>query len=117
MTNLPAGVREHVLVLRCQAGDSDAFGELVSRYGPGIRYYLLKLLGSPEAAEDTSQEVWLDVYRGIARLRQPDSFRAWMYRIARDRASRAIRDSRSQSRWIGASDLAAEPTEPDFTAD
>jgi RNA polymerase sigma-70 factor (ECF subfamily) len=117
MTDVPAQVREQVLVLRCQAGDPDAFGELVARYGPRIRYYLLKLLGSPEAAGDASQEVWLDVHRRITRLRQPDSFRAWLYRIARDRAFRAIRKSRSQNRLIDNVDLAAGNAVDDFSAD
>jgi RNA polymerase sigma-70 factor (ECF subfamily) len=91
MMPLPAQLREQVMVLRSQAGDADALGELVAQYAPRVNYYLLKLLGDAEAAGDVSQEVWLDVHRGIARLRQPGSFRAWLYRIARDRASRAIR--------------------------
>src|SRR5262249_6073364 len=119
MTNVPAQFREQVLVLRSQAGDADAFGDLVARYAPRIRYYLLKLLGDADAAGDASQEVWLDVYRGIARLRQPGSFRAWLYRIARDRASRAIRESRAQVPLIDGADLAlaADEAGEDFTAE
>ncbi len=94
-------------------------GELVARYGPRIRYYLHKLLGDAEAAGDAAQEVWLDVHRGIARLRQPGSFRAWLYRIARDRAARAIRESRAQIPLIDGVDvaLAADEAEEDFTAE
>jgi RNA polymerase sigma-70 factor (ECF subfamily) len=117
MTNPPNQLREHVLVLRCQAGDADAFGEIVTRHGPRLRYYLLKLLGNPEAAGDASQEVWIDVYRGIARLRRPDSFRAWLYRIARDRAYRALRQSRSLPRTVGDDQLAHAEVVEDFTAE
>jgi RNA polymerase sigma-70 factor (ECF subfamily) len=117
MTNVPAQVREQVLVIRWQAGDPDAFRVLFSRYEPPIRYYLLKMLGSPEAAGDASQEVWLDVHRGITRLRQPGSFRSWLYRIARDRAFRAIRESRSQPRLIADVDLAAGQLVEEFTAE
>ena len=111
MTNVPAQLREQVLVLRSQAGDADAFDELVARYAPRIRYYLLKLLGDTEAAGDASQEVWLDVHRGITRLRQPGSFRPWLYRIARDRASRAIREARARIPLIDGADLASAADE------
>jgi hypothetical protein len=36
MTNVPAQVREQVLVIRWQAGDPDAFHVLFSRYEPPI---------------------------------------------------------------------------------
>ncbi len=117
MINPPDQLREHVLVLRCQAGDPDAFGEIVTRYGPRLRYYLLKLLGNPEAAGDASQEVWLDVYRGITRLRRPESFRAWLYRVARDRAARTLRQSRSLPRTVGDEQLADAEVVEDFTAE
>jgi DNA-directed RNA polymerase specialized sigma24 family protein len=65
MTDSPHQLRERILVSRCQAGDERAFEEIVSTYGPRLRYYLLKQLGSPEAADDVLQEVWLDVYRGV----------------------------------------------------
>jgi RNA polymerase sigma-70 factor (ECF subfamily) len=94
MTDSSHQLREQILVSRCQAGDERAFEEIVSTYGPRLRYYLLKQLGSPEAADDVLQEVWLDVYRGVVRLRRPDAFRAWIYRIARDRAFRALRRAR-----------------------
>jgi RNA polymerase sigma-70 factor (ECF subfamily) len=117
MTTPPDQLRELVLVLRCQAADPDAFAEIVNRYGPRLRYYLLKLLGHPEAAVDASQEVWLDVYRGIARLRRPESFRTWLYRVARDRAARVLRQSRSRPRTVGDDQLADAEVVEDFTAE
>lgn len=87
---------ERVLVVRCQAGDEAAFEELVARYAPRLRYFLRKLLSSAEAAEDCLQEVWLDVFRGLARLADPQAFRAWAYRIARDRAFGHLRKGRRE---------------------
>jgi RNA polymerase sigma-70 factor (ECF subfamily) len=107
-------LRERILVSRCQAGDESAFEELVSAYGPRLRYYLLKQLGSPDAADDVLQEVWLDVYRGIVRLRRPDAFRAWIYRIAKDRAFRALRRSRVHRRLA---DEAEDPAAPEADDD
>jgi RNA polymerase sigma-70 factor (ECF subfamily) len=118
MADLPELVHETVLILRCQAGDAAAFEKIVSRYGSRLRYYLLKILSCPEAAEDTVQDVWLDVYRGLPRLRRPDSFRPWLYRIARDRAFRALRVSRPRVPLSCAEHLAAaEAKEEEFTAE
>ena len=118
MTDSPRQLREQILVSRCQAGDERAFEEIVSTYGPRLRYYLLKQLGSPEATDDVLQEVWLDVYRGIVRLRRPDAFRAWIYRIARDRAFRALRRARVPCQLPDEAHLAAPEVEDDgFSAE
>jgi RNA polymerase sigma-70 factor (ECF subfamily) len=91
MTDLADRLYERVLVLRCQAGDADAFAELVARYQPRLRYFLRKLLGGAGDADDALQEVWLDAFRGLPRLHDPGAFPAWVYRLARDRAFRALR--------------------------
>src|SRR5262249_60009676 len=85
---------ERVLVLRCQGGDGDAFAELVERYQPRLRYYLRKMIREAHAAEDALQDVWLDVFRSVPRLAEAGAFRAWLYRVARDRAFRELRKRR-----------------------
>jgi RNA polymerase sigma-70 factor (ECF subfamily) len=35
---------ERLLVVRCQTGDEEAYGELVERFSPRLRYFLHKLL-------------------------------------------------------------------------
>jgi RNA polymerase sigma-70 factor (ECF subfamily) len=95
MTDAADRLYERVLVLRCQARDDAAFEEIVARYTPRLRYYLRKMLGGAEAAEDALQEVWLDAFRGITRLIEPAAFSAWVYRLARDRAFRELRRRRS----------------------
>jgi RNA polymerase sigma-70 factor (ECF subfamily) len=91
MTNNVERWFETVLVLRCQAGDEVAFEELVGRYSPRLRYYLRKLLGEIDTADDVLQDVWLDVFKSVARLAEPAAFSTWLYRIARDRAYRQLR--------------------------
>ena len=108
MTDAADQLTEQILVLRCQAGDEKAFELIVARYGARLRYYLLKLVGSPEAAEDLMQDVWLDVYRGIARLREPAAFRAWIYRIARDRAYRLLRRTRPPRQLMDGQELVVD---------
>lgn len=116
MQETPDGLDEYLLIVRCQAGDEIAFEEIVRAYGSRLRYYLLKLLGKREVAEDTAQDVWLDVYRGVVRLRDPGAFRPWFYRIARDRAFRVLRKQRSFQPLVD-EDLAEEFEDQDFDAE
>lgn len=85
---------ERLLVLRCQAGNEEAFAKLVERYQPGLRYYLRKMLFGVCDADDVLQEVWLDVFRAISRLVDADAFRAWLYQVARARALKFLRKHR-----------------------
>jgi RNA polymerase sigma-70 factor (ECF subfamily) len=94
MTDVTDRLYERVLVLRCQAGDESAFAELVGRYQARLGYFLRKALGDDRAAEDALQDVWLSVFRAVPRLADAGAFRAWLYRIARDRASRELRGRR-----------------------
>jgi RNA polymerase sigma-70 factor (ECF subfamily) len=52
------------------------------------------MLRDAQGAEDALQDVWLDVFRAVFRLADTGAFRAWLYRIARDRASRELRKRR-----------------------
>jgi RNA polymerase sigma-70 factor (ECF subfamily) len=79
-----------VLVLRFQAGEVEAFEELVSRHSQALRYFLTKLLGR-DRVDDALQDVWLGVIRGVDKLKDPASFTPWLYRIARNRAYQEMR--------------------------
>jgi RNA polymerase sigma-70 factor (ECF subfamily) len=77
---------ERLLVLRCQTGDEDAYRELVGRFGPRLRYFLRKLVGQIDRADDLAQEVWIDVLRQLPRLKDAGAFTTWLYRIAHGKA-------------------------------
>jgi RNA polymerase sigma-70 factor, ECF subfamily len=89
--DIAAQLYERLLVLRCQAGDEAALGELIARYSPGLRFFIKRVTGKAETADDLLQETWIEVYRKINRLQRPDAFSAWLYRIARDKAYRELR--------------------------
>jgi RNA polymerase sigma-70 factor (ECF subfamily) len=118
MTGPADWVHERLLVLRCQVGDPLAFEELVLLYQPRLRYFLHAMLRGDRDVEDHLQEIWLDVYRGIARLATPASFGAWLYRIARNRAFRALRKRRHAFASLDGIDLRASADEETrFSAD
>ena len=80
-------IRQCVLVLKCQTGDAAALEELYLRHSARLAYYLRRLLDGDESeAADVQQDVWLTVVRKIARLKAPEAFTVWLYRVARTRA-------------------------------
>ena len=85
-------IYERLLVLRCQTGDEAAFAELVGRYHARLRRFLRRMLDNDDhAAADTLQDVWIDVFRSVGKLRDAGAFAPWLFRVARDRAYRVLR--------------------------
>jgi RNA polymerase sigma-70 factor (ECF subfamily) len=98
MTDPEKQLHEQVLVLRCQTGDEAAFAQLVERYGPRLRYYLQKVFGRTDGAEDALQDVWFTVFRKVRDLTDPGAFTTWLYRIAQRRAHGTLRRRRPSFR-------------------
>lgn len=76
-------LREHLLVIRAQVGDDEAFSELFRLFGEKTHRYLASLVGD-SAADDVQQDVWLNVYRRIGSLANPAGFRTWLFQVTRN---------------------------------
>ncbi len=96
-TAAPA-VDEGALILRCQAGEKQAYGELVNKYMKRAYYTALGLIGSPEAAMDLSQEAFIRAYRAIKRLDADKRFFTWYYRILKNLCLNYLRDRAKHAR-------------------
>src|SRR5258708_7562124 len=70
------------LIRAAQAGDQDAFEQLVRTYDQSVLRLAMNLLRSPEDARDVYQETFLRVYRNLDSFRFDCSFHTWLYRIA-----------------------------------
>ena len=95
----PRGARrdellDHLLVLRCQAGDEAAFRRLFEQFRPRTLRYLAGLVG--DDAEDVQQDVWLTVYRRLGQLADPGAFVPWLYGVTRHRAIDFLRRRRRE---------------------
>src|SRR3954470_20354016 len=81
-----------VLVRRAQAGDREAFGELVEQFQRTVHAICLRRLGNPSEALEMTQEVFLHVLRRLDQLREPERFAGWLrqvtVRMAINRATR-----------------------------
>src|SRR6266536_918685 len=69
------------LIRAAQAGDQDAFEQLVRTYDQSVLRLALNLLRSPEDARDIYQEAFLRVYKNLHSFRFDCSFHTWLYRI------------------------------------
>ena len=94
-----------LLILRCQAGDERAFERLFEQFADKTHRYLRGLVG--DAADDVQQEVWLAVYRSIARLAAPQAFRTWLFRTTRHRALDFLRSRKRENELLADTDVTA----------
>lgn len=85
----PVEAEDVTLALRLKAGDDAASEELVRRYATPLLRYLHRLSGSEHAAEELFQQTWLSVLEHVGRFNPSagGGFRAWLYRIATNKAN------------------------------
>ncbi len=88
------GVRteEAAIVAELKAGSELAFEWLIAQYTQPVYSLLYRMLEDPADASDTTQEVFIKVFRGIKRFNADSSLKTWIYRIALHEAS-------NQRRW------------------
>jgi len=76
-----ADVSELDLVRRCQAGDTEAFDELVTRYRTRVFSMIYNMVHNEQDAWDLAQDSFLKAWKSIKRFRGRSSFYTWIYRI------------------------------------
>lgn len=69
------------LIRRSQAGDTEAFGELVTRYRTKIFTVVYGMVRNEHDARDLTQEVFLKAWRSIHRFEGRSSWYTWLYRL------------------------------------
>lgn len=85
------------LIARAKQGDTEAFRELVVEQERRVLRTTLRLLGNAEDAKDAAQEVFVRLYRYLARLDERRPIEPWLYRmtvnVCRDFARRQRRNA------------------------
>ena len=69
-------------------GDRNRYAELVDRYSRLVYGIAWSRLGDSTMSDDAAQETFVQGFRFLGTLRRPDSFGAWISRIARNVSSR-----------------------------
>ena len=83
---------EASIVAELKAGSEEAFAWLITQYSQPVYSLVYRILDDPSDAADTTQEVFIKVFRGIGSFNANSSLKTWIYRIALHEAS-------NQRRW------------------
>src|SRR5438128_6308708 len=105
------GVRaeEASIVAELKSGSEEAYDWLIAHYHQPVYSFVYRILSDPADAADTTQEVFLKVFRGMKRFNGESSLKTWLYRIA-------IHEASNQRRWWfrhKSKDTPMEPYEDD----
>jgi RNA polymerase sigma-70 factor (ECF subfamily) len=112
------------LVAAWQAGDDDAFEQLVRRHEKRVFGLLMRMMGSREEAEDVAQETFISLYRHGKRFRSEALFSTFVYRVAANAAlnrRRTLGRARARidklaTRQAAGDDLPQQPRDPEDSA-
>ncbi|ADV84064.1 RNA polymerase sigma factor [Terriglobus saanensis] len=69
------------LIRQAQAGEREAFDQLVRRYDSSVLRLAMHMLQNEQDAQDVHQEAFLKAYRHLSNFRFECSFYTWLYRI------------------------------------
>jgi RNA polymerase sigma-70 factor, ECF subfamily len=83
------GVRtaESAVIAELKAGSEDAYAWLIGEFHQPIYGLIYRIVNDPSDAADTTQEVFLKVFRGMKHFQGESSLKTWIYRIALHEAS------------------------------
>ncbi len=89
------------LMLRVRQGEGDAvaFEQLIAGYQTRLLRVLQHIVGSDAVAEDLVQEVFLRVWRARKNYQPAAKFSTWLFHIAHNVASNALRDRRRRKEY------------------
>jgi RNA polymerase sigma-70 factor, ECF subfamily len=75
-------ITDAVLVERCLAGNSDAYGELVRRHQDAVFNLLVKMTGNWHEAADLTEDAFVRAFQRLAAYDARFSFKNWVITIA-----------------------------------
>jgi RNA polymerase sigma-70 factor (ECF subfamily) len=87
-------VREREMVRRCVDGDTTSWRTLYDRHFPDVERLVASLGIMDSEADDVCQEIFVIIYRNLARFRGEARLSTWIYRLATREAIRYARRRR-----------------------
>jgi RNA polymerase sigma-70 factor (ECF subfamily) len=101
--------QEAAIVAELKAGSEAAYAWLIGEFHQPIYGLVYRIVTDPADAADTTQEVFLKVFRGMRHFHGESSLKTWIYRIA-------VHEASNRRRWWfrhKAHEMSMEPAEPD----
>jgi RNA polymerase sigma-70 factor (ECF subfamily) len=88
------GVRaeESTVIAELKAGSEEAYSWLIGEFHQPIYGLIYRIVNDPSDAADTTQDVFLKVFRGMKHFHGDSSLKTWIYRIA-------LHEAANRRRW------------------
>src|SRR6476661_2097418 len=100
---------EAAIVAELKAGSEAAYAWLIGEFQQPVYGLVYRVVNDPADAADTTQEVFLKVFRGMKHFHGESSLKTWIYRIA-------LHEAANRRRWWfrhKAKETSIEPAESD----
>jgi RNA polymerase sigma-70 factor (ECF subfamily) len=103
---------EAAIVADLKAGSEQAYAWLIGEFQRPVYGLVYRMVSDPADAADTTQDVFLKVFRGMKHFHGESSLKTWIYRIA-------LHEAANRKRWWfrhKAHETSIEPAESEGTA-
>src|SRR5947209_15328066 len=100
---------EAEIVAELKAGSEGAYAWLIGEFQQPVYGLVYRIVNDPADAADTTQDVFLKVFRGMKHFHGESSLKTWIYRIA-------LHEAANRRRWWfrhKAKEISIEPAESD----
>src|SRR5262245_36625548 len=87
-----ARTQESAVIAELKAGSEQAYVWLIGEFHQPIYSLVYRIVNDPADASDTTQEVFLKVFRGMKHFHGESSLKTWIYRIA-------VHEASNRRRW------------------
>jgi RNA polymerase sigma-70 factor, ECF subfamily len=106
------GIRtqQSAIVAELKAGSEDAYAWLIAEFHQPIYSLVYRIVAEPADAADTTQEVFLKVFRGMKHFHGESSLKTWIYRIA-------VHEASNRKRWWFRHKAKETSIEPSFNVE
>lgn len=88
-------ITDGLLAQQAMAGDQRAFETLVNRYSTSLFNFIYHFLSDYDQACDVLQQVFLQLYISLPKLRTGEPLKAWLFQVARNRCLDELRRKRA----------------------
>ena len=117
--NKKVHLSEKEIVKQLRQGNEEAFKKLVNLFQEKVFNTALNFLQNQQEAEDTAQEVFIQVYNSISQFKENSTLSTWIYRITISKCLDYTRSKKRKKRFAFISSLFSEKNDllhetPDF---
>ena len=98
-------IEESAVIAELKAGSEEAYSWLIGEFHQPIYGLIYRIVNDPSDAADTTQDVFLKVFRGMKHFHGESSLKTWIYRIA-------LHEAANRRRWWFRHKAQETPIEP-----